>query len=157
MAMTIKILNIAWVYKFREQLLFTYSCLLVHTNTAFKFTCDERHGLEENTNVGWSMVISAWEDEYIDIVCVILFLCNFSKSRDWNLWLRWWVNVIRHVLNHCPYAIWLYLPCLNGWSLVSSICTLDDVTHTYTWCAHPYIISLWRKPPCDVIQVILPR
>ena len=20
--------------------------------------------------------------------------------------------------------------------------TLDDVTHTYTWCAHPYIISL---------------
>ena len=30
--------------------------------------------------------------------------------------------------------------------------TLDDVSHTYTWCGHPYIISLWREPQCDVIQ-----
>ncbi len=123
MAMTVKILNIAWVYKFREQLLYTYSCLLVHMNTAFKFTCDERQGVEENTNVGWGMKISTWEDEYIDIVCVILFLCDFSKSRDWNLWLRWWVNVIRHVLNHFSYTIWLYFPYLCRWSLMLSIPT----------------------------------
>ncbi len=77
---------------------------------------------------------------------IIQYLVSFFKTYKIRIFRTWGTH--SQILTNSRIEILAGILPMNH----PSPNTLDDVTHTYAWCAHPYIISLWREPQCDVIQ-----